>query len=221
MTLIDIIVVPQGAEYQAVCRGLNQAQAESIVVIPIPIGSKNLSLSLAQKAFQAKNPQNVVIMGLCGSLSPKYVLGDPLIYQSCGNLQHQQVNLAPELNQLILQKISAQLVRGLTSDRLINLAAEKLQLSQVYSATAIEMEGYDYIRELQARGFKVAMVRVVSDDLKGDLPDLNQAIDKLGKLRILPLAIAFCRQPMAALRLIQGSLKALKVLEQLTERLTA
>jgi hypothetical protein len=81
------------------------------------------------------------------------------------------------------------------------------------------MEGYSYVRELQRREISVAMVRIVSDDLCGDLPDLNQAIDSQGNLQNLPMAIALIKQPMAAIRLIKGSLTGLKALEKITAQL--
>jgi nucleoside phosphorylase len=115
--------------------------------------------------------------------------------------------------------IDIDLVTALTSDRIITQATEKLILARQYPATIVEMEGYSYVKELQRQGIAVAMVRVVSDDLRGDIPDLNQAIDSQGNLKSLPMAIAFIKQPLAATRLIKGSLTGLKTLEQITTRL--
>jgi hypothetical protein len=42
---IDTILVPQGAEYQAVCRGLKQANCQKTRVISIPIGVNNPSFN--------------------------------------------------------------------------------------------------------------------------------------------------------------------------------
>jgi hypothetical protein len=81
------------------------------------------------------------------------------------------------------------------------------------------MEGFAYLEELQKRGIAVAMLRVVSDDLTGDLPDLSQAIDGKGNLKTASLAIAMLRQPLAATRLIRGSLIGLKALQQITTEL--
>ncbi|MEM6614481.1 MAG: hypothetical protein AAF652_19990, partial [Cyanobacteria bacterium P01_C01_bin.72] len=90
---------------------------------------------------------------------------------------------------------------------------------QQYTATIVEMEGYSYVQELQRRDKSVSMLRIVSDDLSGDLPNLNQAIDSQGNLKTLPMAIAMLQQPLAAARLIKGSLTGLKKLEQLTTEL--
>ncbi|MCC0176753.1 phosphorylase [Waterburya agarophytonicola K14] len=216
---IDTIVVPQGAEYQAVCRGLKKANCDRLKVLPIPIGTKKIEQTLADYSWELIKAQNILIMGLCGSLSPKYSVGDLVLYQSCCNLDGAEINLHKELTTKIQQRRSIDLVTGLTSDRLICRAREKLQLSKTYLASVLDMEGYDYMKKFQQRNINVAMLRVVSDDLTGDIPDLSQAIDEEGNLKTLSMAIAFFKQPLAATRLIKGSLKGLKILEQITYQL--
>lgn len=216
---INTIVVPQGAEYQAVCRGLQQ-RANKIQVIAIPIGTKDVLQVLVKRSFEFTTSQRVLIMGLCGSLSQQYSVGDAVLYQDCCNLNREYLNLEPELTKLIHNKLSLNLVTGLTSDRPISLAVQKRKLAQQYAVEAVDMEGYGYIKELQRQGISVAMLRVVSDDLTGNIPNLSSAIDEDGNLKFLPLAIAFLRQPIAAIRLIQGSLTGLQKLQQITTKLS-
>lgn len=227
---IDTIVVPQGAEYQAVCRGLKQArrqkedlyqveQVKNPEVVSIPIGMNNVQQVLADRVFKVTKPQTVLIMGLCGSLVPQYSVGDAVLYQSCWNLDHEYLNLDISLNTIIQQKLAVDLVTGLTSDRLIYQSKEKQNLSQQYPVSVVDMEGYGYIKELQHRGISVAMLRVVSDDLAGNIPDLTKAIDQDGNLQGFSMAIALLQQPVAATRLIKGSLTGLKILQQITYKL--
>ncbi len=217
--LINTIVVPQGAEYQAVCRGLSKAQVDSIQVIAIPIGVRHISQVLANYSQQIDSWANVLIMGLCGSLSDSYTVQDSVLIKSCQDLNHNLIDLDAELTAKIQQKLSIDLVNALTSDHIITQAKDKLILAQQYPTTIVEMEGYSYIKELQRQEISVAMVRVVSDDLRGDIPNLNQAIDSQGNLKTLPLAISFIKQPLAAIRLIKGSLAGLKALEEITAKL--
>ncbi|NJK54971.1 MAG: phosphorylase [Pleurocapsa sp. SU_5_0] len=217
--LINTIVVPQGAEYQVVCRGLSKAQVDSIQVIAIPIGVRQISQVLANYSQQIDGCANILMMGLCGSLSNSYTVQDSVLIKSCQDLNHNLIDLNAELTAKIQQKLSIDLVNALTSDRAITQAQEKLILAQQYSATIVEMEGYNYVKELKNQGIFVAMLRVVSDDLRGDIPDLNQAIDSQGNLKTLPLAIALITQPLAAIRLIKGSLAGLKALEEITAKL--
>ena len=219
MIPIDTIVVPQGSEHQAVCRGLKKAHAKDIQIISIPIGTKNIKQTLASHSGKLRNVQNILILGLCGSLSKQYSVTDIILYKTCWDINRQSVNLESELTTAIRQKLSIDLINGLTSDRIIYQATEQLKLSQTYPVDVVDMEGYDYIKEFQQRNINVAMLRIVSDDIIGDIPDLSVAIDKNGNFKTLPMAIAFLQQPIAASRLIKGSLRGLKVLKEITYKL--
>ena len=219
MLAIDTIVVPQGAEYQAVCRGLQQGGAANLQVITIPIGFDNIKQILANYFKQLANSKQIIIIGLCGSLSKSYGIGDQVLVQSCQDFRGNRVDLNAELTAKIHAKLSLDSVAGLTSDRLIFQAQEKYEFGQKYNAKVVEMEGYGYVKELQQQGKSVAMLRVVSDDLAGDLPNLNNIIDSQGNIKVVAMAIAFLKQPIAALRLIRGSLIGLKALESITAKL--
>jgi nucleoside phosphorylase len=225
MLLIDTIVVPQGSEYQAVCRGLSKAGVDSIKIIAIPIGVKHSTQVLLNYSQEINSSANILIMGLCGSLSNCHTVQDYVLVKSCEDINHNLIDLDAELTNNIQRKLSTSLkssvdlVTTLTSDRIINQAREKFILAQQYSATIVEMEGYSYVKELQRQGIAVAMLRVVSDDLRGDIPDLNQVIDSQGNIKSLPMAISLIKQPITAIRLIRGSLTGLKALETITAKL--
>ena len=216
MRSINNIVVPQGVEYQAVCRGLLRAKVKDVRVIAIPIGDRHIQEVLAD--YSQQRGDALLITGLCGSLCESYTVGDGVVVKSCSNKNRDRLNLDDELTTIIQQKLSVDAVHGLTSDRVITRSTEKLKLAREHQASVVDMEGYGYISYLQQQG-AVAMLRVVSDDVKGDIPDIAHAIDKQGKLKTIPLAIALCKQPIAATRLIRGSLTGLKVLQQMTTKL--
>lgn len=221
MIAIDTIVVPQGAEYQAICRGLKSTNLENIQVIAIPIGAGQSDRILSYYSKTIDNATGILIAGLSGSLSATHTVGDSVLIGQCQDWQHRQVNLDRQLSEAIEQKLSLSSVTALTSNRIITQSQEKLLLARQYSAAIVEMEGYDYITALQKRGKKLAMLRTISDDLKSNLPDLNRAIDHQGNLNYLPMAIAFIRQPIAAANLIRGSWTGLNRLEQIIARLFA
>ena len=210
---IDTVIVPQGAEHRAVVRGLQRANAE-VRVLTIPIGTKNVVQILANHSRQLNNSRQLLILGLCGSLDPAYRIGDRILITSCQDLNRNRIDLDRQLTLKLRDELSIETVTGLTSDRLVALAAEKLQLAHNYAAKIVEMEGYSYISQLPQRGLAVAMLRVVSDDFDSNIPDLTVAIDSNGNLKAIPMAIAFLKQPIAAVRLIRGSLAGLKALEQ-------
>jgi hypothetical protein len=107
-------------------------------------------------------------------------------------------------------------VTALTSDRLVWSAQEKHQLAQQYCADVVDMEGFAALESLHQTGAHVAMLRVVSDNAQHDLPNLTHAIGSDGTLRPLPLVGGMARRPIAAARLIRGSLQGLKTLQAIT-----
>jgi hypothetical protein len=82
------------------------------------------------------------------------------------------------------------------------------------------MEAASIARALHARGIRVAMVRVVSDDAGGDLPDLRDIYDANGALRPLALAVALARTPRLSLRFIRNAMRALAALRRTATRLS-
>ena len=214
---ITTILVPQGAEYKAVCRGLSGVTGSIPTVVAIPVGMKPLLKYLQQGQFLA--PSRVLIMGICGSLSDRYTVGDIVLYQDCvyqGKRLECDRTFTAQLHSELSEKAS--LVKSMTSDRVIWSAAEKRRLGEM-PADVVDMEGFTALEFFNGAGVTVAMLRVVSDDCQHDIPDLTPAINSDGSLNPLPLAMGMLRQPLAATRLIRGSLTALKVLKQVTNRL--
>ena len=191
MLAIDTIVVPQGAEYQAVCRGLQQAKVDHIEIIAIPIGVKFVDRALADHGDQLNHSTGVLILGLCGSLANSYSVGDSVLITACKDSNNNIVHLNRQLTAEIQRKLAVKTATALTSDRVITQASEKSTLAPKYDASIVEMEGYNYVTKLQHQGTPVAMLRVVSDDARGNIPDLSRAIDPQGNLKALPMAIAF------------------------------
>ena len=81
------------------------------------------------------------------------------------------------------------------------------------------MEGYGYIKELQRQGMSIAMLRIVSDDVSGDIPDLSLIIDENGSLIFWQIVKSMVQKPLAAIRLIKGSLIGLTQLRRVTKEL--
>ena len=81
------------------------------------------------------------------------------------------------------------------------------------------MEGAKVLEALEQKPAAVAILRVISDDCRHNLPDITSAISPEGSLQMFPLTISFLRRPVAAVRLIQGSLRGLQVLQGVTTEL--
>lgn len=224
---VDTILVAQGPEYKSVCKGLNRVAVPTPPVFPIPMGSSALTKYLEQWLhaghFSEHSQPQVLLMGLCGSLSPKYRVGEAVLYRSCvspvveENQKVTELFCKLELTDILQNKLQDRVLTGigLTSDRLIYSAREKLQLGQAYNADVVDMEGYAALQVLSQLGISVAMLRVISDDARHNIPNLTNAFYD-GSLQAFPLAMGLLRQPIAATRLVSGSLRGLRVLQDLT-----
>ncbi|MEI6444711.1 MAG: phosphorylase [Nostocales cyanobacterium ELA583] len=221
-----LILAPRGAEYQAVCRGLGRVTSSPPHVLAIPMGIEPVRQYLQQLTDYQEN--RILMMGLCGSLNKNYQVGDIVLYQNCfyqGNLQECDNSFTADIHNQLGDHVS--LVKGLTSDacggrsqRIICTTTEKYQLHQKSAADVVDMEGYAFLEFFQQLPkLQVAILRVVSDDAHHDIPNITSAISADGLLQPLPLAWALIRQPLAATRLITGSLKGLKALTAVTQLL--
>lgn len=226
---IQAILVPQGAEYRAVCRGLSCVTGLKPEVVPLPVGTKAVTQYLQEwqpsRRLKSQLQPQVLVMGLCGSLNSCYGIGATVLYHDCVYpVEEAELRLQPcdrSLTQLLYSRLEAKVsvVKALTSDRLIYAATQKRDLAQMYSTNVVDMEGFAVLEVLNAAGVAVAMLRVVSDDYHHDIPDLTTALSPEGVLQPLPLAIGMMRQPIAAIRLIRGALRGLKVLQEVTTTL--
>ncbi|MBE9030019.1 phosphorylase [filamentous cyanobacterium LEGE 11480] len=217
-----VVLVPQGAEYQAVQRGLRQVpQADrdiaNLDIVAIPAGLQPI------RNFLDRQPDNsvvrsairVLVMGLCGSLDPALAVGDAVMYQSCQDSSQSVWQCDTEISS------NAKRVKGVCSDRLIATAADKQLLRAQSGCDVVDMEGTAILEFFDSRKIPVTVLRVVSDNATGDIPDLSGAIDRDGNLQSVPLAIGLIRSPLKGLRLIRGALRGLKALTQLAATVVA
>jgi hypothetical protein len=218
---ISTILVPQGAEYQAVRRGMRRLAVHppvlSIPAGPLPVAHRLNQLCREGYDFGAA----VLLLGLCGGLTPTHAVGDVVLYRDC--LYHPTIPTPLDcdrpLTERLHQQLGIPLVRAVTSDRVIASVSEKQQLAQTYNADVVDMEGYVALQALSERGIAVAMARVISDDSQHDLPDLSAAFSPTGSLRPLSLTGALLRRPIAAAQLIRGSLQGLSQLSTIAHSL--
>jgi Phosphorylase superfamily len=216
----SVILVPQGVEYQAVCRGVPRSpQAPIVQAIPAGVRPVGDFLHSLQQTGYFNSQTSVLVLGLCGSLTPTLAVGDRVLYRQCISLSDRTVVSSPQLALGELDHLATRPVVGLTSDRVLWAALEKTQLGQDYGADVVDMEGSAILEALRPSGVTVTMLRVVSDDCHHDLPDLTQAVSPGGNLLPIQLAIAMAKNPIAATRLIRGSLRGLSILQKVVSEI--
>lgn len=239
---IDYIMVPKGAEFKAIAKGLKAAASGKSVesaktktplpiqLIALPAGPQPVITFLetwcrqhqAQITDKGTHPSpQILMMGLCGSLVPHHCVGDIVLYDRC--LNGRLGNDAPvlgcdsvyssSLRQILGNSVTN--VTGIMCDRVIHEIATKKSLARQQSAQVVDMESYAALSVFKTYGMSAAILRVVSDDATRDLPDLNQAFDPEGNIRSWVLIRRFLAHPIGAYYLIKGSLSALKILKNL------
>lgn len=218
---IDYIMVPKGAEYNAVYQGLSRAQSQKIELVSLPVGPQPVTHFLKiwcnQHVLSPPHPR-ILMMGLCGSLTVDHKIGDVVLYESCldGRIEDDvsslpcDFDLSTTLSQILGNTVTR--VTGVMCDRVISQATIKQSLGKKYAASVVDMESFAALATLKDYGVSPAIIRVISDDANHDVPDLNQAFDDQGNIRPATLAKSFLSQPLGAMRLIRGSLSGLNVM---------
>ncbi len=214
---IQVIMVPAGAEHKAVKRALSRVK-ESPQLVAIPAGPQAVRRFAVGWAAHHSIKGGVLLIGLGGSLSADYGVGKGVLIQRIWNGFEENEKTAVECDDGLTAQIAARMRVatgvGVSCDRIITTAKEKRELGDRYSANVVDMESFSLIQALPA--YKVAILRVISDDSHHDLPNIADAVGPDGSLKPILLTIGFLRQPIAALRFIKSSLKGLKALEALT-----
>lgn len=221
-----LILVPQGAEYQAVV-GAIKNNPHSPVILAIPVG--RLAVTRYLQDWWQNNPDfsptGVILMGLGGSLSAEFGLGRAVVLESCLNYQNDQANQEQYSDRILTdwvqQKLGGNIGRaqGLTSDRVITNATEKQALGKRFNCQVVEMEGWAVLSFFRELGIPATIIRVISDEVGQSLPDLSKIYNNQGQLNAIALSLALGKQPIAGYKLIVGSLKSLKTLNKITKKL--
>lgn len=227
---ITTVLVPQGAEYGAVCRGLRRLKPSVLLpqVVPIPMGGAAVAAHLSQLTLA---PGACLLMGLGGSLSPGLRVGDVVIGQGCLAVAQgvvvdadrgQERPVSPPCGHLsawLQARLapSASLGTVVTCDRILSTGAAKAAIRRLTQADVVDMESRAVLAAIAPQ--PVAILRVISDDYDQTLPDLTLALGADGQLRPWPLAQSFLKQPRAAAHLIRGSLRGLKQLQTVTTQI--
>ncbi|MBE9204260.1 hypothetical protein IQ218_13465 [Synechocystis salina LEGE 06099] len=211
------IVAPQGTEAQAIAKGLGKTDHIHLQAMPVgAIAVQSFLENLAQT--WAARPQGLLVMGVTGSLSADYGIGQAVWVEQCqywGDGGHGQQpeyvgdrHLMERINHLLEPHGQIPLVKGITVPQVVCGGAEKQLLGQKSGAQVVDMENTAVLAFGAANQIPVAILRVVSDTMAQDLPDLSGVFTDQGALQPFPLAKALLRRPLTAGHLIQGSLRA-------------
>lgn len=213
-----LILVPQGAEFKAVMSGLNKSQSKSqaksqskpiLQVLAIPAGPAVKGF-LKQESDRLHGVTEVIVLGLCGALTNDGIIGQIGCYETCCDRSGNQYQCNP-VDDLLGNQINVSW-NAVTIDTVITKTTDKQLLNSGTNCDVVDMESIWILEFMRQRGIRVTVIRVISDAVVGDLPDLSQVFDVNGALKPIELVRAFVLRPMAALRLIRGSILGLRQL---------
>ena len=216
---IQAVLVPAGAECQAVQRAMKQVETGPQIV-PIPAGPAAMQRFLdTEEGRPWQQSGTILLMGLGGSLSPDYAVGDGVLIDTVWSRFETKKPEASSCDSALTQWLAQRLpgisvVTGVTCNRVITTVEEKRHLGDRYGASIVDMESAVLLQAMPHT--QIAILRVISDDCHHDLPNITGAIGPNGAIRPISLALCFLQRPRAAVRLIRSSLQGLKILEHLT-----
>ncbi len=211
--MFEAIFVPRGAEEGAVRRALRGRRAPAVWASGI--GPAAAARAVAE-ALKGGAPATALVTGLCGLLSPSFAVGDLLLYATVTRADGTTLSCDPELAAQLGQRLrGAQTgIAAYASESIVARSADKRALAARCGVAAVDMESFAFVEGLQRAGTRVAVLRVGSDGVAEDLPDLSRGVDAEGTLRSSALALAMLSKPLAGARMAANGLRALGELER-------
>jgi nucleoside phosphorylase len=204
-----------------VCRG--SFGDRQLTILKSGVGA----LGFAQRLFdhlQHNQYEALLVAGVAGALDPQIKTGDAVVFDSCynaradrngsnpgevqpGNGNSRVIDCDDRLSRFIADTLFESGVpciraAGVTVDRIITCAKEKIALGIQYRAAAVDMETYDCLSVCAHFGLRASALRVVSDDAATDLPDFNRALERDGRMSNLRLATAIMMNPINSVRFL-------------------
>ncbi len=189
----------------------------------VPHGIGSLAAARAADAALGSGAfGTTVCTGLCGLLSPAFLVGDALVYRSVRRAGSDAVlRLDAGLADTVAASVpgSQTGILGLASETILATAGSKRAAAAHFGAHAVDMESFSLAERLQRAGVAVAVVRVGSDGPNDDLPDLERALDGSGGIDSFALGLAMLREPARGAKLALCGMRALGALEDAAYRI--
>lgn len=205
-----VFVVPRGAEAAAVVRAQQRVRT-------VTVGA-GAAATTTLPAFVPD--EQVIVLGLCGALRERTV-GDVVLYREVAGASA-TVLPDPRLADALAAALPhAHAVRACGADHVVTRRAEREQYADRFAADVVDMECAGLAEVLAKQHVRFAMVRVVSDDARRDLPALDGVIRADGRLDTVRLLTAFVRDPRSAFAFARDAQRALGILGRTARELTS
>ena len=201
-----------------------QRAAQSVgLCVPIRSGGIGpLRARLAAQQMLVDGASALLSIGFAGALRAPFKVGDLLVPQTVLDDEGRQYFVAHDLFATITSRLSRSDfdIRDctlLSTRKIINSASEKSVLAARFGADAVDMESAAIAAVAQQAQIPFAVVRVVSDGARQNIPyAVNGAIDCQGRVIAARLGVAMMARPwelIGLLRLGLASARASVALE--------
>lgn len=209
---------------KAVRAGVQHARTpERINVVMTGVGPQRAAEAVT-RALSESRIERALVAGVCGLLAAAFLPGDLLLYADVRDAQ--QNDSLVKTDRTLTAKLSTCLpqakrgIHALAWPSIVTSSQEKSKLGIRYGADAIDMESHAIMMGLQKAGVQTAVLRVASDGVNDDLPDLNAALDQNGTLNNTKLMREMLRAPYAGMTMAWNGAMALMRLRQAISRIT-
>jgi hypothetical protein len=201
-----VFVAPTLAEQALVRAGAQYAFPGQIQVLACGIGPEAAAAFARRLEAWPERPKSLALIGWAGGLSPDLAPGDVVLADRALDEQGEPVPCSvmnlPGAKTGALLTVSAPLLTPLAKQRRLDSAAHASDL------LAVEMEAYPLAQWAWQRQAPFVHARVILDAADEALPDLVDALDRLGRIRPGRLARRLLQRPGLSIALFRLVLRA-------------
>ena len=164
----------------------------------IAVVESGAGASLAGRATQAlldgHSPKWVLSVGFSGALQPHLKVGDLVVANAIVDRQGKGLSVPVQMQSSPADGLYVG--KFLNAEQIIRTTADKQQLGETTGAIAVDMESLAVARVCSQRQVRFMSVRVISDDLKKDLPpEVLSIFGSTGYLRAGAVLSALWKRP--------------------------
>lgn len=194
---------------------LGQATVDFVITGMGAANATRVADSLISKAYSC-----CIISGFAGALKPSVKLGDIVASEKVQHHASRQTEICdPDLLAHASENGATRISTLLTTDHVVNTAAEKNRLSEL--AEAVDMETFAILHAANKNKVRSAVVRVISDSFDRDMPaELDTIVDPQGHVKIAGVVRYVAKHPLtvpALMRLGRDSKTAAEALAHFLE----
>jgi len=190
--------------------------SNELVLIICGMGPGNAKAKADAVLTTGDKPDAIVVIGLCGGLTPSLAERTIIAYTEClssepgkPSLQCSKAITDSLVTTLLAAKIPCDWEVGITSARIATTRTERDNLA-MSGAAVVDMESYPILSAAAKNGIPAVVLRVVSDSIDRELPDLNRALNDAGGLdgrKALKVALG---SPIKTAKLLAANKRAIQ-----------